>query len=142
MRRIGGRGLSVAAHQGIQGSAALWTGDIPVLHNGLVEMFKQILATEQLAVLIFDKTSIAVPANERACWLRRELNDSDNLEVQVVYAPLELSHNLCPTTSWHHCTSIGYFAPSPTVKSSLVKRLRGTARSEPHSTLGAAPREV
>jgi len=67
---------------------------MPVLDNRMVET----LETGQLAILIFDKNSIAVPANERACWLRQELGDSSNLEVQVVYAPPEiesiLSHSL------------------------------------------------
>lgn len=101
------RGFSVSSHQGIShihGPAALWTGDIPVLHNGMIDMFKRELAgVRKLAVLIFDKTSIAVPANERAWWLRKALEDPDTLEVQVVYGPARtesiLSHDLVKSLS-------------------------------------------
>lgn len=77
--------------QGVRGDVFLFTGDFRYFTKTQAAAIAASLKQGQVYVLLFDKDSIAVPANERALWILNHFNHSANLEVRVAYgAPSEV----------------------------------------------------
>lgn len=80
--------FSVAASQGISGNAGLITGNFSAFNKSEANIIKDTMDEHgQALVILYDRDSISVPANERSEWIRRHFKDDDRLEVRVAYAP-------------------------------------------------------
>lgn len=75
--------------QGIKGEAELLYGDFKEFNGSEARAIAASLERGKTFVLLFDRDSIAVPANERASWIRHHFEHNPNLEVRVAYAAPE-----------------------------------------------------
>lgn len=88
----GVRPFSTAPTQGIRGQAALITGDFKQFTVADKKLMQEALRSErQLFVVVNDRNTIQIPANERAHWIRKAFNHDQRLQVMVVYGAAELS---------------------------------------------------
>lgn len=86
------RSFSTAPTQGIKGQAALITGDFKQFTTADKQLMQHVLNSEsQLLVVVNDRNTIQIPANERAHWIRKEFNNHPRLQVMVVYGAAELN---------------------------------------------------
>lgn len=73
--------------QGVRGEIGLVTGNFSYFINQEAKAIEAGLNQGKLLVLVYDRDSIAVPANERAMWIREYFRHQSNLEVRVAYGP-------------------------------------------------------
>lgn len=73
--------------QRITGPVSLITGNFKYLSIPEKKAIQGALDKGNALVLVYDRDSISVPANERAMWIRRQFNFNPALEVRVAYGP-------------------------------------------------------
>lgn len=81
-----------AIAQGVKGKVELFTGNFSYFTKLEMEAIKNSLNRGKTFVIVFDRDTISVPANERAMWIREHFLHNPDLEVRVAYgAPSETS---------------------------------------------------
>lgn len=73
--------------QGVHGHIGLITGNFSFFTKQEASMIEAALQERKLLVIVYDRDSIAVPANERAMWIREHFKHHPHLEVRVAYGP-------------------------------------------------------
>lgn len=87
--------------QGVRGQAGLMTGNFSYFTKHEAMIIQEGLNRGKMFVLVYDRDSISVPANERAMWIREHFKHHTQLEVRVVYgAPAEKEGNEAQQASY------------------------------------------
>lgn len=88
------REFSTAPTQGITGQAALITGDFKQFTKADKHLMQlALIQSQQLFVVVNDRNTIQIPANERAHWIRKEFKNDPRLQVMVLYGASELNND-------------------------------------------------
>lgn len=86
------RRMATAVTQGLKGRVALISGDFQQFSKADKLLIDEAIKTEdQVLVLVNDRNTIPTPANERAHWIRSEV-DTRKVQVMVVYGAPELNN--------------------------------------------------
>lgn len=73
--------------QGIKGQAELITGNFAYFTKKEATAITESLSKSKVFVIIYDRDTIPVPANERATWIREYFKHNPNLEIRIAYGP-------------------------------------------------------
>lgn len=84
------KSLEPSMIQALTGPVSLFTGNFRFFTKYEAGAIESALDEGRVLVLLYDRDSIVVPANERAMWIRSHLRHHPNLEVRVAYgAPVD-----------------------------------------------------